>query len=300
MPLAILFLLGVGGMGFDLGRYYVTRQHLQNLAEAAATAAASCYSLSDWSDCPDPANVATQVIQEQASLLPNDFCTNDNPPSLTTAPQVGGQPPTTQLRPPSSKQAVVAVSCGMNLTILTLLPGAIGNLSPSVQVEAASAWFWNVNPQNQNQVENFVVAPHPVATGSTTVVPGFLTAQAITTCSISSPSITSTSTGSIPSHVGQLHATANCQTVVIDSSGTQLPNSGTLTWTVTLPNGTILTSPMCNLGSTAPTCGTNPIELRGFTLDNTGSYLVQGKFGGGTLPAGWVMGYQGPWLIVVN
>lgn len=295
MPLAIFFLLGVGGLAFDVGRYYVTRQHLQNLAEVAAVAAASCYSASDWSDCPtDPINVATQVVQEQASNLPNDFCAQDQPPSLTRV-QVGGQPPTPGLPPPSSKQAVVAISCGMNLTILNLLPDAVGSLSPSVQVQAASEWFWNVNPQNQNQVENFLVAAHPVATGSTTAVPGFLLAEAITTCSISSPSIP-TSTGSAPSHVGQVGDTVDCQTVVIDSRGKLVPNSGTVNRNVISPDQPPSMS-QCDL---ATTCGPNPIPIppAAFRLTSVGRYVVSATLN--SLPSGWVVGYQGPWVIVVN
>jgi hypothetical protein len=165
--------------------------------------------------------------------------------------------------------------------IIVAVLAVVGAVSLSVLAQAQRAYFQGLPG----------IAATPTPQPTATPVPGFHLAQAMTTCSINS----------IPAHTGHVGDTAKCQTVVTDQTGKVVPSSGTLTWTVSpnpvSPTPPTYTSPPCDLGST---CGPNPVPLGAFTLNSKGSYLVTATLGPGTLPAGWVIGYEGPWLIVVN
>jgi hypothetical protein len=184
-PLVIIFLLAVGLMAFEVGRFYGARQDVENLAEAAATAAVSCYHYNSGPDCStsDRQNAATNVISAQAGNLPNGFCTPSLvPPGVTGLTGHGPSsvddsgnplPPASGLIYQNPERATVTVSCNLNLAVLpALLPGMITSLGPSATVEAGSMWYWDlvlVNPNNPGgptQVTNVHVVPRPVPLGS--------------------------------------------------------------------------------------------------------------------------------------
>jgi hypothetical protein len=173
LPGLVLTLLAVGGIAFDLGRLYIARQDLQNLAEASATSAASCYCGDDGFGnlTNPPPSVATQVFDAHASALPDGLCT---PRLESVTPLSDGGWPTTEYSdgtplPPGyyfrSDWEEVTVSCNdWHPTILALLPGMASNFGARVQVEAAGTWTWYVIAGDPNpEVVQVAARPVPIA-----------------------------------------------------------------------------------------------------------------------------------------
>jgi hypothetical protein len=174
VPGLILALLFVGGIAYDLGRLYTARQDLQNLAEATATAAASCYCIDPTSGYPtDPVVAATQIFDAQKSNLPDGMCTPhlDNvtaTPVATTRPTTkypDGTPLPDQFYTVSDR-ADATVSCNdWHPTILSLVPGMGANFGAVSHVTAAADWTWFVVAPDPNPEAVQVIA-HPVPAGS--------------------------------------------------------------------------------------------------------------------------------------
>ncbi len=174
VPGLILALLFVGGIAFDVRRLYTARQDLQNMTEAAATAAASCYCVDSTSGYPtDPVVAATHIFDAQSSKLPDGMCT----PHLdhVTATSVTTTRPTTKYPDGTplpdgfytvSDRADATVSCNdWHPTMLALLPGMAANFGAVSHVEAAADWIWFVVAPDPNPEAVQVIA-RPVPVGS--------------------------------------------------------------------------------------------------------------------------------------
>jgi hypothetical protein len=150
------------------------RQNLQNLAEAMATAAASCNCIDPTSGYPtDPVVAATQIFDEQTSKLPDAFCTprldNVTATSVTTTRPTTKYPNGTPLPDgfcTVSDRADATVSCNdWHPTMLAVLPGIGANFGAVSYVTAAADWTWFVVAPDPNPGSVQLIA-HPVPAGS--------------------------------------------------------------------------------------------------------------------------------------
>ncbi len=118
-PVALIALLGMMSLAFDVGRYYLAQQEAQKMADAAALAA-----VMTWPNRLAMTESTADFYAEQNSAVIRAVCSLPNPPEALDAPNTFLDPPVRLPQPDGTTLPAPALHVSVSCQV-SLIPGTI-------------------------------------------------------------------------------------------------------------------------------------------------------------------------------